>query len=677
IEYVNSAFERMTGYAAAEMIGRSPRAMHGQDGEQPGLVELRRLLHEKCEGHAVIRNYRKDGTPYWSDIYLAPVPDEQGEVRHFVAAKYDITETRKYEAELEFQSNYDVLTGLANRNLLRDRLGQAIAFAARQNSPVWVMYLNLDRFKLVNETFGFAAGDALLAQVGARLKAAVRDTDTVARLSGDDFVLVLPERSDDMAASAAVQRLLQAVGQALNIDGHEFVPACSVGVAVHPADGADPDTLIRHAHIAMYRAKEAGSNSFRFYAPSMNERIVERMQLEGDLRNALERGELELHYQPQVELRSGRVIGMEALLRWRHPRLGMVAPAHFVGLAEESGLIVPIGEWVLRAACAQNREWQRAGLGGLRVGVNLSARQFRQKDLGQAIARILEETGLAPQYLDIELTESLVMADVEHAVAVLSALKALGVRVLVDDFGTGYSSLAYLKRFPIDVLKIDRSFVEDIVSDPDDAAIVRSVISLAHSLRLEVIAEGVETDAQLTFLQRHGCDQMQGYLFSRPLPPAQFRELLMQGRSLPALEEEAAPQQTLLVVDDDAHVISSLCRLLRQDGYRILCAGSAAEAFDLLARQPAHVILCDQRMPVMEGTEFLSKVKDLYPDTIRIILSGYTDLQCVIDAINCGSVYRFFTKPWDDQQLRDNIRAAFRQYWLQHRAAGDERMPVS
>jgi EAL domain-containing protein (putative c-di-GMP-specific phosphodiesterase class I) len=356
---------------------------------------------------------------------------------------------------------------------------------------------------------------------------------------------------------------------------------------------------------------------------------------------------------------------VEALIRWHRPGLGMISPARFIPLAEETGLIVPIGEWVLRTACAQNKAWQDAGLPTCCVSVNLSARQFKQPELADMVAAVLRETGLEPQHLDLELTESLVMSGAEQFISKLQALNAMGVRLSIDDFGTGYSSLSYLKRFPINTLKIDQSFVRDIVTDVDDAAITRSVISLGHSLNLKVIAEGVETDAQLAYLRRHGCDEMQGYLFSRPVPAAEFEQMLRDGKSMTVADGgDDAAQKTLLVIDDEPITLMSLKGILRQDGYRILTALTPGEALELLALHPVQVIVCDQHMPLMMGTELLGKVKDLYPDTIRIVLSSHTDFETIIDAINRGAVYRFYTKPWKIDVLRDNIREAFRLHAL-------------
>ena len=410
-----------------------------------------------------------------------------------------------------------------------------MAVARRSTLPLWVVFIDLDRFKFVNDTLGHDAGDTLLKLIADRLRAATREVDTVARLGGDEFVLLLPQHANSDPGQVILQRVLDAVAQPLQVGGHEFFLTCSMGVAAYPDDGDNAETLIKHADIAMYRAKEQGRNHWQSYAPAMNASMLARLSLESELRHALERGQFHLVYQPQVELDSGTVVGMEALLRWQHPTLGAIAPGDFIHLAEEMGLIVPIGAWALQTACAQAKAWQRAGLGGLRMAVNLAARQFRQGGLLQSVREILAVTGLEPRFLELELTESMMMQDVDQAIATMGKLKALGLQLSIDDFGTGYSSLAHLRHFPIDVLKIDKSFVSDILYSADDAAIVQAIIALAHSLRLKVIAEGVETAQQLAFLRQHGCDQMQGYLFSRPLAAPAFEQLLRQGRMLPAL----------------------------------------------------------------------------------------------------------------------------------------------
>ncbi len=438
----------------------------------------------------------------------------------------DITARKRSEQRIHHIAHHDVLTGLPNRVMLKDRLHQAIGYAQRSGRPVWVMLIDLDRFKFVNDSMGHKAGDLLLQTVAARLLAALRETDTVARLSGDEFVAILIEQPQECLSVEIVQRVMEAVARPVLLDGKEFQVTCSIGVAALPPGGDASHPLIEHADIAMYRAKKLGRNNFQFYTPAMNEEALERLRIETALRHALERDEFVLHYQPQVDLNSGQIVGMEALLRWQHPELGMVAPQRFIALAEETGLIVPIGAWVMRNACRQNQAWHDAGLGSLRMAVNLSARQFGSKTLVADIAAVLAETGLRPACLELELTESLFMNDVTLAVELLHSMKALGVNIAIDDFGTGYSSLSYLSGFPIDVLKIDRSFVNEITRDPNDAAIVDSIIALAHNLKLAVIAEGVETNEQLAYLRRHGCDEMQGYLFSAPLPAAQFELLL-------------------------------------------------------------------------------------------------------------------------------------------------------
>ena len=472
-----------------------------------------------------------DGLARWFCINGEPIFDEGGDFTGYRGTGTDITERKQAEQRIHHVAQHDVLTGLPNRSLLQDRMEQAVAYSTRTARPVWVMLIDLDRFKFVNDSMGHKAGDVLLVTVAARLRGALRDTDTVARLSGDEFVVILTEHDEHLSADI-VQRLMDSVAQPVNLGGKEFFVTCSIGVAVFPGGGAPLDSLIEQADIAMYRAKKLGRNNFQFYSPAMNEEALERVRIEGALRNALERDEFVLHYQPQVELASGRVTGVEALLRWRHPELGMVSPERFIGIAEDTGLIVPIGAWVMRTAAEQNKAWEAAGLGQLVVAVNLSARQFASSSLLAEIQSVLYDTGLAPERLEIELTESLFMSDVSLAVDLLHSMKALGVKLSIDDFGTGYSSLSYLSRFPIDVLKIDRSFVAAIARDASDAAIVASIIALAHNLKLSVIAEGVETADQLAYLGRHGCDAMQGYYFSRPLAAPDLEQLLRINKTL-------------------------------------------------------------------------------------------------------------------------------------------------
>jgi len=436
-------------------------------------------------------------------------------------------ERKRYQVQLEHQANYDRLTGLPNRQLLSDRLRQSV-YGQRLRRAVAVVCIDLDRFKFVNDSLGHAAGDRVLKAMAERLRAMLRDGDTVARLSGDEFVLILNDQASEEVIYRAMQRITDELAAPLELDGKDLVVTCSAGISLYPQDGPDVDTLLRNAEAAMYRAKEHGRSNFRFYTAEMNERVHERLALESALRRAIERKELLIHYQRRVDLRSGAIIGAEALLRWRHPEWGLVHPARFVPLAEETGLIVPIGEFVLREACHQVRAWADAGLEPGAMSVNLSARQFREEGLVRKVSRVLEETGLDPRALEMELTESTVMHDMAAAVATLQGLKSLGISLSVDDFGTGYSSLAYLENLPIDKLKIDRSFVRAIGAGtgPNEGVLAQAIISLGHNLGLRVVAEGVETEAQVRFLRRHSCDEVQGFFYGEPVEPAAHAALL-------------------------------------------------------------------------------------------------------------------------------------------------------
>jgi len=575
------------------------------------------------------------------------------------------TEAReRFERELEFRDNFDGLTGLPNAKLGLERLRQAIIDAGRSGRTVGALIVDLDRFKVVvKKSLGERAGDEVLKHVGQQLSKCLRDGDTVARLCGDEFVVVMHELGKTEDVEHVARRVLEAVAQPYLLNGHTVRMTASVGISLYPADGETAETLLQNAATARYSARSSDGNIYHFYDPEMNARLSARITLENDLRRAIERGELVLHFQPKVNLTRGQMEGAEALVRWQHPSRGLVPPMEFIPLAEECGLILPLGEWVVDEACRQIRAWLEAGLAVPPIAVNLSLRQFRVEHLARMIVHALNTYSLEAKYLEFEITESAAMHDLDATMAILRELKGIGLKLSLDDFGTGYSSLAYLKRFPIDHLKIDRAFVRDLTTDPDDAAICVAIINLAHNLRMRVIAEGVESEAQMNYLRRNGCDDIQGYYFSRPVPAAEFARLLSAWTPMPATTAEE-DRPTLLVVDDEIGITNALKRTLRREGYRVLTAGSALEGLELLATHEVQVILSDQRMPQMNGSEFLSRVRELYPDTIRIVLSGYTDLETITDAINRGAIYKFLTKPWDDDLLREQLREAFRHQEL-------------
>ena len=446
---------------------------------------------------------------------------------------------KQAEERIRHLAHYDELTGLANRSMFSQRLSHAIAQARRTGTQLAVLFIDLDRFKNINDTLGHEAGDNVLREVAERLHECLRESDTVGRLSGDEFVVLLEGMPQSMQCADVAQKILTAVAKPFALGAHEFHLTASIGISTYPADSEDPQSLLKNADVAMYRAKELGKNNFQFYSAQMNIHTLERLALESSLRGALERNEFVLHYQPKVDIRSGRIIGMEALVRWQHPTKGLIPPMQFIPLAEETGLIVPIGEWVLRTACACNKSWQEQGLPPLCIAVNLSARQFAYENLVQDVARVLNETGLDAAFLELEITESMVMHDPEHAIELLNKLKGMGINISIDDFGTGYSSLSYLKRFPINSLKIDRSFIRDLPLDGYDAAITEAIIAMAHGLKLKVIAEGTETGEQLRFLRAHECDEMQGFYFSKPLPEHEFFLLVQNSITAGAARSQA------------------------------------------------------------------------------------------------------------------------------------------
>ncbi|MGB3222246.1 MAG: EAL domain-containing protein [Desulforhopalus sp.] len=661
---INRKFEAILGYDRSEVIGKNMamfiprRFVHHQNYSKEYLENPQeKHMTKGKEAFALHRNGRKIPV----EIKLSLLKTSEGLI--VFALVRDITDRKCYEAQLEYLTTYDRLTNLPNRNLLVDRLSQAILYAKRNRRQAAVLFIDLDNFKVINDSLGHDLGDRILKIIGERLTTCVRANDTVARPGGDEFVVVLTDLVESQDAGSMAKNIQIILNQPLQIDAHKFGISCSIGISIYPKDGKDAQTLMKNADAAMFRVKEQGRGGFQFFTAELNNSIVERMTMENALRQALNNDELSVYYQPQVDLANGRMVGFEALLRWQSPELGMVSPARFIPLAEETGLIIPIGEWVLETAVRQNKEWQAAGFPLLTMAVNLSPRQFWCPGLIETVTRILGESGLEARYLELEITEGLVMRDVKSAMAMLNELKELGVQLAMDDFGTGYSSLSHLKCFPFDKLKMDISFVREVTSDPGSAAIAKTIIAMAHNLNLRVIAEGVETEAQLSYLKNHGCDEMQGFYFSRPVPAPEVEQLLREDKSLHfSQSDDSSPKMTLLLVDDEPLVLKALERVLSEEGYRILSTSDTDKGFELLAVNRIAVVLCDLRMPGMSGNEFLGRVKDLHPHTIRIALSGAADMNMVTNAINQGAIYKFLNKPVSNELLRCTIKDAFISY---------------
>ncbi len=528
IEFVNPAFERATGYSRAEVLGRTPSVIKSGVHE---LAFYREMWAKILAGEVfrdVLVNRRKDGSLYYEEKTITPLFNERGKLTHFVSTGKDVTEILQTQERLQYLAQHDLLTGLPNRALMMDRLQQDLARAARGVHQVGVLFLDLDRFKLINDSLGHEAGDDVLRTLAKRIGAVLRDGDTVARVGGDEFAVVLGDLRSPAEATDLARKILESLAHTVDFQAHEFVVTASMGVAVYPQDGGDEQTLLKHAGIAMYRAKDRGRNSYSWYSPEMGARSFDRLNLETSLRRALDRQEFEVFYQPQVDIASERIVGLEALLRWRHPDFGLIAPGDFIAILEETGLIVPVGKWVLQTVCKQIAVWQDTDVGELQVAVNLSARQFHQPDLYDFLLQSTHETGIAPQRIELEITESLLIEQERHTQQLMQSLAAAGFRFAIDDFGTGYCALSYLKRFPISTLKIDRSFIADVDNDPDDAAIVCAIIAMARSLKLEVIAEGVETERQRDVLREWDCQCLQGFLISASRPVQEVTALLEQ-----------------------------------------------------------------------------------------------------------------------------------------------------
>jgi diguanylate cyclase (GGDEF)-like protein/PAS domain S-box-containing protein len=607
------------------------------------------------------------------DRYSAPLVDSKSQYRGRVWYFRDITDRKLAEERVQFLAYYDALTGLPNRTLLQDRLLHALAEARRHKYKVALLFLDLDRFKDINDSLGHSVGDLLLQEVAKRLKTSGREQDTVARLGGDEFLITLTHVKDLPDAAVAAERFMDAMTAEFVVQGHSLSIGCSVGISVFPEHGADVETLIKNADAAMYSAKESGRNSFRFFTQDMSAQVVERLNLEKGLRLALAKEELFLMYQPQMDIATGRITGLEALLRWRHPELGLVPPDKFIRIAENSGLIVPIGEWVLRTACSQAQKWQNEGLPAVTVAVNVSAVQFRQEDFCALVRRVLHETGLTPKYLELELTEGLLLENADLTLSVVQQLKAMGLTLAIDDFGTGYSSFSYLRQFRVSNLKIDRSFIRDVAVNPDDAAITAAIISLAKSLRLKVIAEGVENEAQMSFLRAHQCDEIQGYYFSKPLAFDKVADKLrgnvaqtQAGRKPAADNHDNKPREVsislmsiglALLVSADPVTIQQFSLALRELSISPDACQDGASAAFLLKRRKFDAVIVDLQLGEQSG-HILDEAR-LSPSNRTAVTFGIGDNDAKVTSAFRTKSQFVFERPLSAQSIHKTLKPAY------------------
>jgi diguanylate cyclase (GGDEF)-like protein/PAS domain S-box-containing protein len=661
ITYVNSALLRMSGFTQDEVVGRNSSFLADMENEADTVQAFRAAMIRKVGHDAVMRCRRKDASVFWAQITMSPVVFG-GEITHFIIVATDLTEQRRQEAELTFLARHDPVTGLMRFNGAEETIQPLIDSAAQGGDCLAVFHVDIDRFQGVNDSVGYRAADEVLHTIGQRLLYIAGENGRVWRAGGDEFMMAVRFKPEQENPARIAESVREWAEMPLDLPSGKLYLTASVGVAVYPDNASTAPDLVQCTDAALRRAKRLGRNAALSFAEGHMDEVRDRIAFRGRLRSAIVNNEMVLHYQPQIRARDGFVVGMEALVRWATTDHGLLPPARFIPLAEDLGVIVELGRWVLREACQQARRWKDQGLGEIRIAVNVSALQLHRVSFLDEVCEALDDANIPASMLELELTETALMENIERTHEILHGLCDLGVKISLDDFGIGYSCLSQLRRFPIDRLKIDKSFVDSISLDSGGGAITRAIIAMGHELHLQVLAEGVETEAQLGYLVQNHVDEFQGFLFSRPLPAEEATAHLRRRYVETTLLQPNRKNREMLLVDDEENVLRALSRVLRRDGYTIHTATSAAEGLQILATQRIQVIVSDQRMPGTSGVEFLSRVKEMYPDTVRIILSGYTDLATVTDAINRGAIYKFLTKPWNDDELRQQVEEAFRRH---------------
>lgn len=655
---VNAALEALLEQPRTQWVGRTWTQAFGTEGPFAEILPTLRDRHERSlHGHCRLDAADRS---FWCRVTVRLLADSGASATHALCVVHDISNQIESEASHNYLATHDPVTDLVRAHVFEENLSSELGRAIHQCYRLVLCYVDIDKFGVINETYGFNFGDQLIRKIAARLGARVERPDLMCRMAGDEFVIAYVDKNSELDQLDLAQRLQDALATPISMGPLSLRLTASIGVACFPDSATTVQELLQQATVGSRVVKNEGGEGIRVFSQDQRDQLDNRLKIGAHLRGAVQRGEMEIHYQPVIGAQKREITGMEALVRWRSPELGLVMPERFISLAEDFGMIAEIGQWVLMHACQQARSWLDQGVGDFTLSVNVSGLQMRGNQLLEDVNRALNGSRLPARMLELELTENVIMTNVEHVASIMMELRKMGVKVAMDDFGIGQSSMGHLQRLPVNRLKIDRSFVSAVPEDVSAARISRAVIGLAHEFGFTVVAEGVEKPVQLAFLERNGCEFVQGNFFSKPVPANAM--LAMLRRPVLRPREQIGDDQggCILLVDDEQNVLRALARLLRRDGYQIFTASTFKDAFEVLGTQPVNVVVSDHRMPDGKGTEFLGRVKETHPRTVRMILSGYADLGAVTEAINGGAVYRFLTKPWDDDELRKILHEAMR-----------------